>query len=335
MIERCTVCVIPASFPGVTFDNRGVCSICQKFEAQKEYIPSSALLKHRLLEIIDEARSKKLKYDAVTAFSGGKDSTFLLYILKKEYHLNMLAVTLDNGFMSEHSFKNMRIVLDHLDIDHLIIKPCSGLMKEIFRECIISDIYPEHLTNYGSAICISCIRMVNNMCLRTAIEKNIPLVMLGNSPGQLIQSENEIIYQDNKIPYPLRKRLFKSLADKIGENVYYYLMLGQKEYKTEPFPYIINPYPLIGYNEEEIYRTIDKLGWKKPDDVDPHSTNCRLNSLGIVVHKERLNFHPYDYEMSMLVRLGILSRDQALRRVEDSEGKALELAKEIRGEIMS
>jgi hypothetical protein len=228
----------------------------------------------------------------------------------------------------------MNNVLKNLDVDHVIVKPKQQLMKKIFIESSTPGIYPQHLINSGSGICISCIRMVANMCLRIAIEKEIPMVMLGNSPGQLLQSESEIIYKDNKIPYELRKNLFKPLAERVGEEVYYYLMLSKEEYKKNPFPYTINAFPLIGYNEEKIYSTIKTIGWKRPDDVDPNSTNCKLNSLGIVKHKELYNFHPYDYEMSMLVRLGIISREAALRRVEDPEERALKFAREIEKNLM-
>jgi len=320
---------MPESFPGITYDLEGICSICNKFKDQKQLVPSMEKFKDKLDNIINEHKSKGLKYDAVVAYSGGKDSTFLIHSLIERYGLKVLAVTFDNGFMSEYAFVNMRNVLNNLNVDHLIVRPRRDIMKKIFSESSAKDIYPEHLTKFGSGICISCIRMVSNVALRVAIEKQIPMVMLGNSPGQLIQSENEIIYQDNKIPYELRRNLFKPLAEKVGEEIYHYLMLDKHEYKTNPFPYTINAFPLIGYSEEEIYNTIKTLGWKKPEDVDPNSTNCMLNSLGIVKHKELHNFHPYDYEMSMLVRLGIITREEALKRVEDCEGKALRLAEQI------
>lgn len=247
----------------------------------------------------------------------------------------MLAFTFDNGFIPESAFSNMRNVVDKLGVDHIIFKPRYDLIKRIFSTSANCEIYPASLLKFGSSICISCIRMVTHLSLKTAIEKNIPMVMLGNSPGQLIQSENEIIYQDNKIPFELKKMLFKPLADKIGDEIYYYFTLNKDDYKTKPFPYILNPFPIIGYDEGVIYRTISELGWKRPDDVDPNSTNCQLNSLGIIKHKEMLNFHPYDYEMSMLVRLGIISRNEALKRVEDPENKASKLAKKVANKLMS
>lgn len=335
IMKRCTLCIIPESFPGIKFDSEGVCSLCIKFKEQKELIPSLEKLQGKLNDIINENKLKNLKYEALVAFSGGKDSTFLIYTLKEKYGLNILAFTFDNGFMAEHSFVNMRNVLNALNVDHVIVRPRYDLVKKIFSESAAYDIYPTHLLKFGSSICISCIRMVTNLCLKIAIEKKIPMVMLGNSPGQLIQSENEIIFKDNRIPHELKKRLFKPLADRVGDDVYYYLMLNKEEYKTNPFPYTINAFPLVGYNEEKIYQTIKTLGWKRPDDVDPNSTNCQLNSLGIMKHIERYNFHPYDYEMSMLVRLGIINRKEALERVEDPEKKALKFAEQVEKRLMS
>lgn len=328
-MKRCICCIIPETFPGIDFNSVGVCSLCTKFKEKKSFIPSLEKLKIKLDGIINENRSIKNRYDALVAFSGGKDSTFLIYTLKQKYNLNLLAFTFDNGFMAEDSFLNMRKVLEKLNVDHIIFKPRYDLIKKIFSISANSQIYPISLLKFGSSICISCIRMVTNLSLKTAIEKNIPIVMIGNSPGQIIQSESEIIYQDNRIPFELKKKLFKPLADQTGDEIYDYFLLTKEEYKTKPFPYCISPFPIIGYDENKIYKTIAKLGWERPNDVDPNSSNCRLNSYGIISHKKNLNFHPYDYEMSMLVRLGKISRDEALKRVEDPENKVLDLAKEI------
>ncbi len=326
---RCVKCILPESFPGITFDSEGICSVCTIFNEQKQHIPSLEKLKTKFDQLVSENKSDDSKYNALVAFSGGKDSTYLVYKLKETYGLNILAFTFDNGFISESTFTNMRTVMERLAVDHIIFKPRHDLIKRIFSTSASDDIYPTSLLKFGSSICISCIRMVNNLSLKTAIEKNIPMVMLGNSPGQLIQSENEIIYQDNRIPYELKKGLFKPLADKVGDEVYQYLLLDKKDYQTKPFPHTINPFPIIGYDETAIYKTISELGWRRPEDVDPNSSNCQLNSLGIVKHKEKLNFHPYDYEMSMLVRLGKISREEALRRVEDPDNITPGLAEKV------
>jgi len=332
-MKRCLRCILPESFPGISFNSGGICSVCEKFDKKPNPIISLEKLKEKFNQIIDESKSRSLCYDALVAFSGGKDSTYLVYKLKKDYGLKILAFTFDNGFISENTFRNIRKVLEILNVDHIIVKPRYDLTKKIFLTSATDDIYPSHLLKFGSSICISCIRIVNNISLKTAIDKKIPMVMLGNSPGQLIQSESEIIYRDNQIPYEMKKRLFKPLAEKIGDDVYDFLLLTEEEYHTSPFPYTISPFPLIGYDEKIIYQAITELGWRRPKDVDPNSSNCRLNSFGIVKHKEKLNYHPYDYEMSMLVRLGKISREEALRRVEDPEGLTIKVAEKVEKDL--
>ena len=75
------------------------------------------------------------------AYSGGKDSTYTLQVLKQHYGLRVLALTLDNGFVSDSAFSNMRNVTDKLGIDHIIFKPRFDLMKQIFRRASEEDIY--------------------------------------------------------------------------------------------------------------------------------------------------------------------------------------------------
>jgi len=332
---RCISCILPESFPGIKFDAKGICSECIKYKEQKDNFPSLRNLKNKMDLLIRENKSTNLKYDALVAFSGGKDSTFLIYKLKEEYSLNILAFTFDNGFMSKDTFGNIRNVLEKLDVDHIIFRPKYDLINKIFSASASHEIYPLSLLKFGSSICISCIRMVTNLSLKTAVEKKIPMVMIGNSPGQLMQTENEIIYKDNRIPFELKKNLFGPLANIVGDDIYYYFLLDKNDYKIKPFPYIINPFPLIGYSESTIFKAISKLGWEKPRDVDPNSSNCQLNSLGIITHREKLGFHPYDYEMSMLIRQGIISRAEGLKRVTDANNKASLIANDISQKLNS
>jgi hypothetical protein len=333
-MKRCTNCVLPASFPGISFSEDGVCSICREFAGHAGAPDWAKHLTEDLSKIIETSKSKKRQYDAVVAFSGGKDSTFLLHLLKEKFDLKLLAVTFDNGFLSDASAANMRNVVTALNVDHTIIKYRPDRLNRIFLASALAPIYPDHLTKFGSGVCISCIRMVMTAALRTAVEKQIPMVMLGNSPGQVLQSDQELIFQDNKIPFLLRRQLFAKLAETQGPWVYDYLMLSAEEYKTSPFPYIISPLSILGYNESDIYRTITKFGWSKPKDVDPNSTNCRLNAFGIVMHQNLYRFHPYDYEMSQLVRLGSLNREVALERVDDPGGTVINVAAQVEKDLL-
>ncbi len=74
-------------------------------------------------------------YDVLMCYSGGKDSTQTLAVLKEEYGLSILAVSLDNGFLSNQASQNIRTVVEKLGIDHIFFKPRFDMLVKIFRHC--------------------------------------------------------------------------------------------------------------------------------------------------------------------------------------------------------
>ena len=333
-MKRCTRCVLPSTFPEVQFNQDGVCSVCTEHDLGHSQVGDPGRLLTAFQEHVETARAEDRRHHVLVAYSGGKDSTYLLYLLRREMGLRPLALTFDNGFLSPVSMENMRRVVTELGVEHLIVRYPQEQLDAIFRSSSLGKVYPEYLASFGSGVCISCIRMVMTSALRTAIEKDIPLVMLGNSPGQVLRSDSELLYQDNRIPFALRCALFAKVAERTGSWAYDWLMLSAKEYATRPFPTTISPLPILGYDEQQIYATIAGLGWIRPQDVDSTSTNCRLNAFGIVRHLNAYRFHPYDYEVSQLVRLGRLSREEALSRVEQPEERLLELAHSAERELV-
>jgi hypothetical protein len=109
----------------------------------------------------------------------------------------------------------------------------------------------------------------------------------------------------------------------VGDDIDNYFLTEEHFAMPDRFPHNVSPLAFLEYNEEEILRDIASLGWEKPDDTDPNSTNCLLNALGIDVHKERFGFHPYAFELAGLVRNGYLERDEAIRRIEEESNKGV------------
>ena len=73
------------------------------------------------------------------------------------------------------------------------------------------------------------------------------------------------------------------------------------------------------YDEAVIIDTIKKLGWVKPNDTDPNSTNCLLNALANYLHRKRFDFHPYAWEIAGIVRSGCMNREEGLEKVSQDE----------------
>jgi hypothetical protein len=154
--------------------------------------------------------------------------------------------------------------------------------------------------------------------LRLALEKKIPFITYGWSPGQAPISAS--IFKNNPsmlkgMQNAIKEPLFKIAGDAI--NPYF---LEEKHFEQkEDFPYNISPLAFLEYDEKIIFKKIEKLGWNMPVDTDSNSTNCLLNSFANLVHKQRFGFHPYAFELAKLVREGYLERDEALKRLEQAE----------------
>jgi hypothetical protein len=84
-MKYCKECIMPESYPGVSFDHEGICNLCT------DYKPQRCLGEGKLVELIASSE-KKGEYDSVVPLSGGKDSTYILYHAVKKLKLKCIAV---------------------------------------------------------------------------------------------------------------------------------------------------------------------------------------------------------------------------------------------------
>ena len=325
-MKICTNCVLPETFPGISFDSKGVCNFCQEFKGKEHLEKEKEKYLQKFQELLGRFQNSS-SYDALMAYSGGKDSTYTLSLLKEKYDLKILALTFDNGFLSEQAFKNIRQVVENLGVDHIFFKPDFSLLKKIFLTGTKEDIFSRKTLDRASTICTSCMGIVKFTTLRLALEKKIPFITYGWSPGQAPISAS--IFKNNPsmlkgMQNAIKEPLFRIAGEKI--NPYF---LEEKHFdQKEDFPYNISPLAFLEYAEEKIFKKIEKLGWNMPVDTDSNSTNCLLNSFANLVHKQRFGFHPYAFELAKLVREGYLERDEALKRLEQAEDQnTVELVK--------
>ncbi len=115
----CKRCVSDSSIQSLTLDKFGICQFCKIHdEMEKEYPLNSESL-NELKKISEKIKleGKNKKYNCVVGVSGGKDSSYLLYLVKKILNLNPLAVHYDNGFDSEASVSNILKVCEQLNVE--------------------------------------------------------------------------------------------------------------------------------------------------------------------------------------------------------------------------
>jgi hypothetical protein len=82
-IKYCTECVIPNTRPEIHFDKNGVCSACNNAKLKKKV--NWKKRKQEFLKILLKHKKSNINndYNCIVPVSGGKDSIYQLYLLKK------------------------------------------------------------------------------------------------------------------------------------------------------------------------------------------------------------------------------------------------------------
>lgn len=312
-MRRCMLCVLPETFPGIKFNAKGVCNHCQSYKGEKNLESKKTRYREKFEGLIEKFKGKGT-YDALLSYSGGKDSTYTLSLIKERYGLNAVALTFDNGFLPEQTMSNIKNVTDRLGVDHMFIKPRFDVLKKIFKACAGKNIYPPGTLTRASTICTACMAIVKFSSLRTALEKDIPFVFFGWSPGQIPVSSS-VMKNNPQIVRMMQKSLYEPLHELAGADIDPYFLGKEHFIHKYNFPYNISPLVFLDYDEKAIIAKVRKLGWKMPKGIDANTTNCLLNSYANMVHKKEYGFHPYAFEMAKLVREGYLDRSAALRKL--------------------
>jgi tRNA(Ile)-lysidine synthase TilS/MesJ len=127
-LKICSNCILPETFPGLSFDDAGVCNHCRNFMGKDLKLSvDKKKYEQKFLALLDQPETRNSQpetrnpqpgthpYDILMAYSGGKDSTYTLNLLKRKYKLDVLAVSFDNGFISRRAVdrKSTRLNSSH------------------------------------------------------------------------------------------------------------------------------------------------------------------------------------------------------------------------------
>jgi hypothetical protein len=113
--RRCTRCILPETFPFITFDERGVCSQCHSYE------PVPPPDREALEELLRSRRRPAGEPDCIVAFSGGRDSSYGLHMLVEEFGMRPLVLTYDWGMVTDLARRNQARLIGKLGVEHILI----------------------------------------------------------------------------------------------------------------------------------------------------------------------------------------------------------------------
>ena len=304
-MARCRNCLLPDKVPGADLDAKGICAFCRAHGAGPRMDDDSAR-RAREEDLENALRSCKGKgrYDALVCLSGGKDSIYLLHRAKVDYGLNVLAFTTDVN-IPDVAWDNIRRTVAKLEVDHLVYRPPAGFYRKLFRHLLMNQ------EARGAVYTVSYVYapLFEGDALAVALEKNIPLVLAGYSPGQpepermVYEFSRELICATDWTPPALREAGVLD-ANELGR------FWNPRRYPpgTE-FPRYLAPFHAWRYDQDEIMKQVVNLGLvRNQTHASPIHSNYPINWL--LMYSDLLNFgyNPYAPEFSTLMREGKANR---------------------------
>jgi N-acetyl sugar amidotransferase len=108
MTEICKICVMDKTTQFINFDKNGVCNYCHAHNELDKQFPINGN-EHKIAQkMINEGKNNK--FDCILGLSGGRDSTFLVYLVKS-LGLRPLLVHFNDGFDNPTAGKNIRNIV--------------------------------------------------------------------------------------------------------------------------------------------------------------------------------------------------------------------------------
>jgi tRNA(Ile)-lysidine synthase TilS/MesJ len=309
----CKNCALDSKTPGITINpDTGLCQFCEHYtpllrEKKEEY-------KAQMDTLFASPIKTRGTYDVIMALSGGVDSSYALYRLKKEYpHLKVLAVQFDNGFISDTAFNNAKKFCDLTKSTYFRLVLDNNLLRDTFNKAARSkDAYPGFAKYRASDMCNTCMSIIKQKLVEMAIHTKIPFIVFAFSPGQ-----TEVPFVTLTRPFMTWiRKLFDGQLKSMGVLDRDLYLIDQDSITASPPDtevMIVHPFLVWGYNKEQFRQECIRLGWKEPDIKDPNSSNCLLNAYAIKNHIDKYHIHSYAYDLSALVRQGYITKEEAIK----------------------
>jgi len=277
-LKRCTKCLLPETYETIEFDEEGVSNLWKSDQVKQTQIDWDE--RKKLLDALIEKYRGKYDYDCIVPFSGGKDSTFQLYYLVKEYGLKPLVVRFNHGFMRPVIARNNERTFKKLGVDVLEFTPNWHVVKRVMLEAF------RRKTDF----CWHCHCGIYCYPLQIAVKHNIPLLFWGEPLAELSHYYdylNDTIEYEDEAKFNLVRNLGITAEDMYG-------MINSPENPVDKRDMLPYTYPslkelkkinycsvclgsFIPWNYHTNTETIKKeLGWESdelegvPDEINAH-----------------------------------------------------------------
>lgn len=322
-MKICKKCVLPETFPGIEFDEEGVCNFCISFAA-KDTNESQLHFKNEIevKECLKKYRNLGRKYDVLVPLSGGVDSCFTLIQIVEKYGLKPMVFHSDHGWDDPVATANVEKLCRELDVDLIIWKNDLKFMRKLFK-------YFNESEDYTVSPCYACGNMLYLNGLEIADNFAIPLVVNGYSKGQAAMMHDTEKSRDwygrmiNVILETGDQDFFAKFTKKweLLKRQVIYQAKNDLEKEVDLDKILFIPFFVFKFNktDKEVLEKIcrERFDWQPIRISYPHrTTNCEMIWLNSYRDLNKRQYTHYHDEYSTLIRAGEISREQALKDLE-------------------
>lgn len=312
--SRCSQCILPTSLPSVTLDDKGACALCGDYRGRQAEHAAAGQAKLKEFEaLVERARSLRRPYDCLIPLSGGKDSTYALYLCDRVYGLKCLGVTFDNGFLSPHAVANIRNAVRSTRADHMMIT---------LNRPTILKLYRLFLEKTGT-FCPACLRGIG-LALSVAQRYRIPLTVSGTGWQVTYLAGVPEVYQEGDVDFfrnvikgeAIEPEVSPLLQDVSTWNLDRVLRIAARALRRPRLArsLYVRLYDHFDPDYERIYDTIKReMGWTAGDEANAEHLDCELHGIAGYLHNLKFpDLTGHTIHRAGLVRMGKLGRDEAL-----------------------
>jgi glutamine---fructose-6-phosphate transaminase (isomerizing) len=325
-LKRCCNCLLPETFPFINFDIRGVCNYCNNYKKKNRTNSFDELLK-----IVEPYRSKKGGIDVIVPFSGGRDSTYSLHLIKTKLGLNPITYTYDWGLVTDLARRNIARVCGKLGVENIIVAADLHAKRRNVRLNIEAWLRNPKLGMIP--IFMAGDKSFHQYLIKLQKQTGIDFNLWGENYLENTdfktgfnkvppQFDKKYIY---KISIDRQIRLFMSLFSNIVKNPLYINIslydnftsfLSRQYYKKHDY---YNFFDFYEWNEHEVEQVLfNEYDWERSPDT---KTTWRIGdgtaSFYNYIYYVVAGFTEHDTFRSNQIREGMIDREKALKLVNE------------------
>lgn len=318
----CKRCVMDTSDPHISFDENGYCNYCNyaidTMNSRWMNTPEGEKKLDSIIETI-KTKNRSKKYDCMIGLSGGLDSSYLAYILKKKYNLRMLALHVDTGWNTQISEDNIKKICDMMEIDLRIEKLDEHQFMDLQKAYLLSGVESQDIPQDHTFMAL---------LFKYAKENNIDYFMSGanfSSESILQKIEGSVVAADKINVLDIHKHY------------------GSKDIKDIPMISLFDRYIKYRFiNKITMIRPLDYLDYRISDAIKELEKNVGFNYYGGKHYEsiftkfyqeyylpKRLNYDKRKSHLSSLIVTNQITREQAIELLDKPLYKEEQMEREI------